>query len=63
MSWVPMTATSSSSSSGGTVASAIQYQIAGYYAGSGASVAGSPTFTNNTATGQVQILQGLQFLH
>jgi len=56
MSWVPMTATSSSSSSGGTVASAIQYQIAGYYAGSGASVAGSPTFTNNTAIGQVQIL-------
>ena len=54
MSWVPMSA--SSSSSGGTVSSATQYQIAGYYAGTGASVAGSTTFTNNTATGQVQIL-------
>jgi hypothetical protein len=54
MSWIPMTATSASS--GGTVASGTQYQIAGYYAGTGASVAGSSTFTNNTAIGQVQIL-------
>jgi hypothetical protein len=53
MSWVPLTA---SSSAGGTVASGTQYQIAGYYAGTGASVAGSPTFTNNTSSGQVQIL-------
>lgn len=54
MSWVPLTA-SSSSSSGGTVASGTQYQIAGYYAGTGASVAGSSTFTNDTAIGTVKI--------
>jgi ABC-type branched-subunit amino acid transport system ATPase component len=53
MSWVPMSA---SSSSGGTISSGVQYQIAGYYSGSGASVSGSSTFTNNTSTGQVQIL-------
>ena len=53
MSWVPMSA--SSSSSGGTVSSGTQYQIAGYYSGTGASVSGSSTFTNNTASGQVQI--------
>jgi len=53
MSWVPLTA--SSSSSGGTVASGTQYQIAGYYAGTGASVAGSSTFTNDTAIGTVKI--------
>ena len=53
LSWVPMTA---SSSSGGTVSSGTQYQVAGYYSGTGASVSGSTTFTNNTALGQVQIL-------
>ena len=53
LTWVPMTA--SSSSSGGTVSSGTQYQLAGYYSGTGASVSGSSTFTNNTATGQVQI--------
>jgi hypothetical protein len=52
LTWVPMTA---SSSSGGTVSSGTQYQLAGYYSGTGASVSGSSTFTNNTATGQVQI--------
>lgn len=51
LTWVPMSA----SSSGGTVSSATQYQIAGYYSGTGASVSGSSTFINNTATGQVQI--------
>ena len=54
MSWVPLAATSSAS--GGTVSSGAQYQIAGYYSGTGASVSGSSTFTNNTSTGQVQIL-------
>lgn len=54
LTWIPMSATSASS--GGTVSSGTQYQIAGYYAGTGASIAGSSTFINNTATGQVQIL-------
>lgn len=53
LTWVPMSA--ASSSSGGTVSSGTQYQLAGYYSGTGASVSGSSTFTNNTATGQVRI--------
>ena len=32
-----------------------QYQLAGYYQGTGASVSGSSTFTNNTASGIVSI--------
>jgi len=40
----------------GTVATpGAQYQIAGYYSGAGASVAGSTTFTNNTAAGIVTV--------
>jgi hypothetical protein len=53
LTWVPLAA---SSSSGGTVSSGTQYQIAGYYSGTGASVSGSTTFVNNTVLGQVQIL-------
>ena len=40
----------------GTVATpGSQHQLAGYYSGSGASVSGSSTFTNNTASGIVSI--------
>jgi hypothetical protein len=40
----------------GTVATpGNQHQLAGYYAGAGASVTGSSTFTNNTSTGIVSI--------
>jgi hypothetical protein len=49
-------ATVSSAGSGTVATPGSQYQVAGYYSGTGASVSGSTTFTNNTATGQVQIL-------
>ena len=40
----------------GTVATpGSQHQLAGYYSGSGASVSGSSSFTNNTASGIVSI--------
>jgi hypothetical protein len=55
MSWVPMVASSSSGAGSGTVAIPnAQYSVA-YYAGTGASVSGSATFTNSTATGVVNI--------
>jgi hypothetical protein len=54
MSWVPMTATSSSSS-GGTVYAGVLNQIA-FYGATGNTLGGSSTFTNNTVIGQVQIL-------
>ncbi len=47
---------SSTGAGSGTVAiPGAQYQIAAYYSGTGASVSGSTTFTNNTATGVVDI--------
>jgi hypothetical protein len=47
---------SSSGAGSGTVAiPGAQYQIAGYYTGTGASVTGSATLTNNTSTGVVNI--------
>jgi hypothetical protein len=50
------TTVSSSGAGSGTVAiPGAQYQIAAYYSGSGASVSGSTTFTNNTSTGIVNI--------
>jgi hypothetical protein len=51
LSWVPMSA---SSSSGGTVYSGTANQIA-FYGATGTTVGGSSTFTNNISTGQVQI--------
>ena len=52
LSWV----VASSGGGAGTVATpGAQYQVASYYAGTGSSVAGSTTFTNNTATGVVNI--------
>ena len=55
MSWVPMVASSSSGAGSGTVAIPnAQYSVA-YYAGTGGSVSGSDTFTNNTSTGVVNI--------
>jgi hypothetical protein len=51
MSWVALP----TSGTANTVSSGTQYQIAGYYAGTGASVAGSSTFTNNTSTSTVSI--------
>ncbi len=51
MSWVQM----SSGGGAGTVSSANQYQIAGYYAGNGSSVKGSSSFTNDTSAGIVSI--------
>ncbi len=54
MSWVPMVASGGAGS--GTVAiPGAQFQIAAYYSGTGASVSGSTTFTNNTSTSQVTI--------
>jgi len=55
LSWVPMTASSSGAGSGTVAIPGAQYQIAAYYSGSGASVSGSTTFTNNTSTGIVNI--------
>ena len=55
MSWVPMTASSSGAGSGTVAIPGAQYQIAGYYSGTGASVSGSTTFTNHTANGVVNI--------
>lgn len=50
--WIAM----SSGGGAGTVATpGAQYQIAGYYQGTGSSVAGSASFTNNTASGIVSI--------
>lgn len=50
--WIAM----SSAGGAGTVATpGNQYQLAGYYSGSGASVSGSSSFTNNTASGIVSI--------
>ena len=50
------TVTGSSGAGSGTVAiPGAQYQVAAYYSGTGASVSGSTTFTNNTATGVVNI--------
>ena len=51
MSWVQM----SSGGGAGTVSTANQYQISGYYAGNGSSVNGSSTFTNDTSAGIVSI--------
>jgi hypothetical protein len=54
MSWVA--AAAGGGGGAGTVATpGAQYQIAGYYSGAGASVAGSTTFTNNTAAGIVTV--------
>jgi hypothetical protein len=51
--WIAM---SVSGGGAGTVATpGNQYQLAGYYSGSGASVSGSSSFTNNTASGIVSI--------
>jgi len=57
LTWVAMAAGSGSAGAGsGTVAvPGAQYQIAGYYSGTGASVSGSTTLTNNTSTGVVNI--------
>jgi hypothetical protein len=55
LSWVPMTASSSGAGSGTVAIPGAQYQIAAYYSGTGASVSGSTTFTNNTSTGIVNI--------
>jgi len=53
LSWV---AAGAGGGGAGTVATpGAQYQIAGYYSGAGASVAGSTTFTNNTAAGIVTV--------
>ena len=53
LTWVAMTA---SGGGAGTVATpGAQYQIAGYYSGTGSSVTGSSTFTNNTSSGVVSI--------
>jgi hypothetical protein len=50
--WIAM----SVSGGAGTVATpGARYQIAGYYPGTGASVSGSSTFTNDTSTGIVSI--------
>ena len=50
--WIAM----STGGGAGTVATpGNQYQLAGYYQGTGASVSGSSTFTNNTASGIVSI--------
>lgn len=52
-SWIAM---STSSGGAGTVATpGARYQLAGYYPGTGASVSGSSTFTNDTSTGIVSI--------
>ena len=49
--WIAMSA-----GGAGTVAiPGAQYQLAGYYSGTGSSVSGSSTFTNNTSTGIVSI--------
>jgi hypothetical protein len=53
--WVPMTASSSGAGSGTVAVPGAQYQVAAYYSGTGASVSGSTTFTNNTSTGVVNI--------
>jgi hypothetical protein len=51
--WIAM---SVSGGGAGTVATpGARYQIAGYYPGTGASVSGSSTFTNDTSTGIVSI--------
>ncbi len=51
-SWIAMSA----SGGAGTVATpGSRYQIAGYYSGTGASVSGSSSFTNDTSTGIVSI--------
>jgi hypothetical protein len=55
MSWVPMAASSSGEGSGTVAIPGAQYQIAGYYSGTGASVSGSATLTNNTANQVVNI--------
>jgi len=55
MSWVPMVASSSSGAGSGTVAIPNAQHSVAYYAGTGASVSGSATFTNNTSTGVVNI--------
>ena len=53
LTWVAMTA---SGGGAGTVATpGAQYQIAGYYSGSGASVTGSSSFTNDTSNNIVSI--------
>ncbi len=50
--WIAMT----SAGGAGTVATpGARYQIAGYYPGTGASVSGSSSFTNDTSTGIVSI--------
>ena len=50
--WIAM----STGGGAGTVATpGSQHQLAGYYQGTGASVSGSSTFTNNTASGIVSI--------
>ena len=54
VSWA--TVTGSSGAGSGTVAiPGAQYQVAAYYSGTGASVSGSTTFTNNISTGVVNI--------
>ena len=53
MTWVPMTATSSSSS-GGTVYAGLLYQVA-FYSATGNTVGGSSTFINDTSLGTVKI--------
>ena len=55
LSWVPMTASSSGAGSGTVAVPGAQYQVAAYYSGTGASVSGSTTFTNNTSTGVVNV--------
>ncbi len=51
----PYWGTVSAGGGAGTVATASQYQIAGYYSGNGSSVVGSSSFTNDTSLGVVAI--------
>jgi hypothetical protein len=55
MSWVPMVASSSGEGSGTVATPGAQFQIAAYYSGTGASVSGSATLTNNTTNQVVNI--------
>ena len=55
MSWVPMVTSSSGEGSGTVAIPGAQFQIAAYYTGTGASVSGSATLTNNTTNQVVNI--------
>lgn len=56
LAWVAMSAGGTGAGSGTVAIPGAQYQVAAYYhSATGASVSGSSTFTNNTATGVVNI--------